>query len=216
MSPSERPARSAPRLYLVLPAGADSAVLPADAGPALAAANVAAVLLQLAAADEHTLVDRVKAVAAAIQEAGAALVLDGHPDIVGRTGADGAHLTGVTELKEALPRLKPERIAGAGGLISRHDAMIAAELGADYVMFGEPDRRGSRPAFEAILDRVEWWSDVFEAPCVGYAASLDEVGPLSAAGADFVALAPAISQDARGLAAVLDDAVTRLGLGVPA
>ena len=35
--------------------------------------------------------------------------------------------------------LKPERIAGCGGLATRHDAMLAAEAGADYVMFGEPD-----------------------------------------------------------------------------
>lgn len=216
MSIAEPPARPAARLYLVLPAIADATELPIDFGPALAAAKVAAVLMQLAAADERTLVNRVKASAPAIQDAGAALLLDGHVDIVGRTGADGAHLTGVAELKEALPRLKPERIAGAGGLLTRHDAMTAAESGADYVMFGEPDRGGTRPAFEAVLDRVEWWSEVFEIPCVGYAASLDEVGPLSAAGADFVALAPAIVQDPRGLAAVLDDAVARLRVRVPA
>ena len=66
--------------------------------------------------------------------------------------------------------------------------MLAGESGADYVMFGEPDRRGSRPAFEAILERVGWWAEVFEPPCVGYAAGLDEVAPLAQAGADFVAL----------------------------
>jgi thiamine-phosphate pyrophosphorylase len=88
--------------------------------------------------------------------------------------------------------------------------MTVAELGADYVMFGEPDRRGHRLPLETILDRVEWWSEVFQVPCIGYAASLDDIAPLSAAGADFVALAPAILEDARGLPALLDDAVTRL------
>ena len=39
--------------------------------------------------------------------------------------------------------LKPERIVGVGGLATRHDAMLAAEQGADYVMFGEPDQVGA-------------------------------------------------------------------------
>ena len=66
--------------------------------------------------------------------------------------------------------------------------MLAAEGGADYVMFGEPDDGGERPGFEAIEERVTWWAEVFEAPCVGYAATMDEVAPLVFAGADFVAL----------------------------
>jgi thiamine-phosphate pyrophosphorylase len=89
---------------------------------------------------------------------------------------------------EALERLKPERIVGCGGLTTRHDAMLAAEQGADYVMFGEPDARDVRPPFPEIEERILWWAEVFEAPCVAYAVSLDEVAPLAMAGADFVAL----------------------------
>ena len=66
--------------------------------------------------------------------------------------------------------------------------MTAAELGADYVMFGEPGEAGARPAFGAIEERIAWWAEVFEAPCVGYAAEAAEVAALAAAGADFVAL----------------------------
>jgi thiamine-phosphate pyrophosphorylase len=43
-----------------------------------------------------------------------------------------------------------------------------------------------------VLERVEWWAEVFEAPCIGYAGTLDEIAPLVAAGADFVALDPAL------------------------
>ena len=97
-----------------------------------------------------------------------ALLLDGQKaSLVARTGADGAHLTGLAAFTEALEQLKPERIAGAGGLTTRHDAMTAAETGADYVMFGEPDNAGARPAFAAIEERVAWWADA-EAPCVGF------------------------------------------------
>ena len=66
--------------------------------------------------------------------------------------------------------------------------MFVAEQGADYVMFGEPDAEGGRPALPAIEERVAWWAEVFEIPCVGYVASLDEIAPMVAAGTDFVAL----------------------------
>ena len=66
--------------------------------------------------------------------------------------------------------------------------MIAGESGSDYVMFGEPDQAGKRPAFSAILDRVAWWAELFEPPCVAYAGAFEEIAPLAAAGADFVAI----------------------------
>ena len=55
-------------------------------------------------------------------------------------------------------------------------------------MFGEPDAQGARPLFPQLEERIAWWSEVFEAPCVGYAASVDEVAKLVTAGADFVAV----------------------------
>ena len=45
-----------------------------------------------------------------------------------------------------------------------------------------------RPGFAAVLERVAWWAELFEVPCVAYAASFEEVGPLAAGGADFIAL----------------------------
>jgi thiamine-phosphate pyrophosphorylase len=174
-----------------------------------AAADVAAVLLRLQDADERTLINRVKAAAPAVQAAGAALLLDGRPGIVARSGADGAHLTGAEGLA-ALPSLKPAFIAGAGGVHSRHDAMVAAETGADYVMFGEPDAGGLHPSREAVLDRVAWWAEVFETPCVGYAPALDAIDALVAAGADFVAVGDALFEDPRGPRAAAAEAAARL------
>lgn len=182
------PRRPAPRLYLVTPPVADPAGIGDALGAALAAADVAAVLLRLAAGDERTLTHHVKALAPIVQSRGVALVLDGHPEIAIRAGADGAHLTGIEAFEAVRATLKPARIAGCGGLESRHEAMLAGEAGADYVLFGEPDAAGVRPPFEAVEDRIAWWAEVFEIPCVGFAAAADEVAPLVAAGADFVAL----------------------------
>jgi thiamine-phosphate pyrophosphorylase len=203
-------ARPSPRLYVVTPAVGDPAALAGPLAETFAAADVAAVLLRLHDADERTLINRVKAVASAVQAAGVALLLDGRPGIVARAGADGAHLAGPDALQEALSSLKPDFIAGAGGLHSRHDAMVAAETGVDYVMFGEPDAGGQHPSREAVLDRVAWWAEVFEMPCVGYAPALDAIDGLVAAGADFIAVGDALFDDPRGPRAAAAEAAARL------
>jgi thiamine-phosphate pyrophosphorylase len=178
----------------------------------LAAADIAAVLLRLPDIDERGRVNRVKALAPAVQDRGAALLIDGHPELAARAGADGAHLGGIEAFRTAFATLKPARIAGCGGLVTRHDAMLAAEAGADYVMFGEPDENRNRPSFDAVVERLAWWAEVFEIPCVGFAATLDEVQPIAAAGADFVAVGDCIFADARGCAAAVADAARRLAL----
>jgi len=195
------PDRPAPRLTLVTPAVDDTRALGAALADALGAAEFAAVLLRLGPSDERTQINRIKAIAPAVQKAEAALLIDGLPELVAKSGADGAHLAGIDEFVEAVEHLKPNWIAGAGGLFTRHDAMLAAEKNADYVMFGEPNERGHRQPFDDILDRVSWWADVFQVPCVGYAAALDEVAPLAQAGADFIALGDFVFSDPARVAA---------------
>ena len=186
--PKQPAPRPTPRLYLTTPRLADTHTFAAPLSAAIEVADVAAVLLRLADADEGTLIKRARALGEHVQPHGAALIIDGRPELVARARADGAHVTGIASFREAIEQLKPEWVVGVGGLATRHDAMLAAEQGADYVMFGEPDEHGARPAFGAIEERVAWWAEVFEAPCVGYAASHAEVAPLVAAGADFIAL----------------------------
>src|SRR5258705_3803424 len=196
------PPRPVPRLYLATPEVDDPSSLAAGLAGLLTAADVAAVLLRLKPTDQRSMISRVKALAPAIQDNGAALLLDGHVKLVARGGADGAHLTGVEALKEALPTLRPDRIAGVGGLTTRHDSMTAAEAGADYVLFGEPDARGQRPSIEPIAKRVQWLAELFEPACVGFAASREEDFEFAAADAAFVLVGELILNDAHGAAVV--------------
>jgi thiamine-phosphate pyrophosphorylase len=205
-----------PRLYLATPVVDDPASLMAGLPGLLAGADVAAVLLRLEPTDQRTMISRVKALAPAIQVSGAALLLDGHVELVARAGADGAHLTGIEAMEDALPTLKPDRIVGVGGLTTRHDSMAAGEAGADYVLFGEPDARGQRPSIEAIAERLQWWAELFEPPCVGFAASREEAGEFAAAGADFVLVGDFIWNDSRGAKAALMDAEQTIRQARPA
>ncbi|TMK43879.1 MAG: thiamine phosphate synthase [Alphaproteobacteria bacterium] len=210
-----------PRLYLATPVVDDPQALIASLPGLLAAADVAAVLVRLKMADQRSMISRVKALAGPIQNAGAALlldgqVLDGHVELVARSGADGAHLTGVAALEDALANLKPDRIAGVGGLATRHDSMTAGELGADYVLFGEPDAKGQRPSMEAIAERLQWWAELFEPPCVGFASSREEACEFAAAGADFVLVGDFVWADPRGAAPALADAEQAIRQGYAA
>jgi thiamine-phosphate pyrophosphorylase len=200
-----------PRLYLATPEVDDPSALVASLPDLLGEADIAAVLVRLKPVDQRTMISRVKALAPAIQNRGAALlleghILEGHVELVARAGADGAHLTGIAALEEALPSLKPDRIAGIGRLPTRHDSMMAGEVGADYVLFGEPDAKGQRPSVEAIAERLQWWAELFEPPCVGFAASFAEAREFAAAGADFVLVGDFIWADPRGAAAALQEA----------
>lgn len=206
MSNKSPPPRPAPRLYLATPVIDDPAALLAELPALLAAADVAAVLVRLKETDQRTMISRVKALAPVVQNAGAALLVDGHPEIVARGGADGAHLAGIAALEEAMPSLKPDRIAGVGGLETRHESMNAGEMGADYVLFGEPDATGQRPSSQAIAERLDWWAELFEPPCVGFATSFEEAHDFAASGADFVLVGDLVWADSRGPKAALIEA----------
>jgi thiamine-phosphate pyrophosphorylase len=192
------PPRPAPRLYLATPELDDPSQLAASLPGLLAGADVAAVLLRLRETDQKTMISRIKALASTVQDSGAALLLDGHVELVARAGADGAHLNGIAAMEDAMPSLKPDRIAGVGGLATRHDSMAAGEAGADYVLFGEPDAKGQRPSVEAIAERLQWWEELFEPPCVGFAVSREEAVEFAAAGADFILVGDFIWADPRG------------------
>lgn len=203
MTTKSAPSRPVPRLYLAIPSLDDPSPWLESLPGLLKAADIAAVLLRLKPSDPRSMISRIKAVAPAIQSSGAALLLDGEAELVARSGADGAHLTGLAAMQEALPILKPDRIAGVGGLATRHESMAAGEAGADYVLFGEPDARGDRPSQEAIAERLQWWAELFEPPCVGYAASREEVDAFVVAGADFILVDDLVWSDPHGAATAL-------------
>lgn len=204
-SKSPSPARPAPRLYLATPALGDTAEFAALLPPLLAGFDIAALLLRLQDTDERTLTARIKGLAGPVQAAGTALLVDGHASLAVRAGADGAHVGGLQEMEDA-SSLKPQRILGVGQLHTRHDAMLAGENGADYLLFGEPAQNGERPSPESIFERLQWWAELFEPTCVGYAATLEEAALFAGSGADFIMVADFVWSDTRGPKAALAEA----------
>lgn len=184
-----------PRFILITPVIEDAAAFLPRLESACTSADVAAVILRLAGedadliapAEDSELVKRAKLLLTVAQRNGATCLLEGLPHLVNEAGADGTHMNDAYAVQATRATLK-ERIVGAGRLASRHDAMIAGEAGADYVMFGEPDADGKRPGFDAVAERVNWWAELFQLPAIAYAGAESEIRGLVRAGADFVAL----------------------------
>ena len=115
-----------------------------------------------------------------------------------RLKADGVHLGQEDgSPKAARDALGREAQIGVTCHASRHFAMEAGEAGADYVAFGAfhpsttkdkgPDAERPEP------ELLEWWSRLFEIPCVAIGGITPaNCRPLAQAGADFLAVSGAV------------------------
>ncbi len=175
------------RLVLVTPVLLDPARFRSSLEAALAGGDVAAVILDLAGAGREAWRAAVLALGPVAQAANAAFLVRDHVGLVGEVPCDGAHVTGgAPEIGAALRELKPGYIVGAGDATTRHAAMSLGECRPDYIFLGRLDPDEDVPA---RLTLVEWWTALFELPCVALAAGdWDSVRELTTAGADFIAL----------------------------
>jgi thiamine-phosphate pyrophosphorylase len=176
-----------PRLYLITPLLASAEEFAPKLDKALAAGDVACVLLRFATADEGARKKIAKALAPAIQKAEAAALALDDAQLAARAGLDGVHITGVGEhFDEAMESLKPARIVGVGALTDRDAAMAAGDTQVDYLLFGALDARDNDSA--TTLEWASWWAEVFNVPCVGVAHRPEEVASLAGCGVEFLGL----------------------------
>jgi len=145
-----------------------------------------------------------------VQGSGLACLVAEDAAFASKLGADGVHLAAdPARYAEARKILGPDASIGAGCGLGRHDAMLLAEMGADYVAFGLEDRRTIDP-IDQCTELISWWSEIFVVPCVAWnVASADEAARCAACGADFVAPALSLWQgdDGPRLIAEIDRAV---------
>jgi thiamine-phosphate pyrophosphorylase len=174
------------RLFLVAPAGIDPQLGKKLAAAALAAGDVATLLLP-AGPQQLEFAKLLKPLSHAHDTA---LLLEGDPVHARELGLDGVQLQAdVNAYTGARAIIGNEAIVGADCGSSRHLAMTMGELGADYIGFS-----GLMPAEEGSI--IGWWSELFEVPCV----ALDPAGESDARiflaeGADFIRPADDMWQD---------------------
>ncbi len=160
----------------------------------------------LAAGDITSLLIAVKsdrsAASAAISIAMAhdvAAIALGDPDIAGIGGVQIE--TGTADLKAARIKLGNDRIVGAGGIRSRHDAMLLGECMPDYLFFGRIDDDSELAIHSTALELASWSCDLFEIPTMVMGGSdVSSVETARRAGIEFVALRNAVWNHPQGAA----------------
>ena len=126
----------------------------------------------------------------------------------------GAHFNPAVSIADASQGGLPWREVPVYVLAQVCGAVIGVWIA--HVMFGEPDPIGKCPVFAAVEERIGWWAEVFEIPCVGYSGSLETISPLVAAGADFIALGDAVWREPGSIAETIREAGRHLRLLEPA
>ena len=193
------------QLYLITPPRLEAGFEDTLA-EALNAGDVAALQLRL---KDHS-VEEIKRLAPPLiklaQSMGVAVILNDDPELAVALGCDGVHVgQGDAPVKAARAAIGPDRMLGVTCHDSRHLAMQAGEAGADYVAFGAfyPTATKDAPT-TADPEILEWWSDLFELPCVAIGGiTVDNAKPLIEAGADFLAVSSGVWSHVDGPAAAV-------------
>ena len=193
------------RLYLITPpAIADLAGFCESLARALDAGDVAALQLRLKDVPDEAVLRAAEALIPIAQARDVAVLMNDRMDLAKRAGCDGVHLgQGDGDPVAARRLLGAEAMIGVTCHASRHLAMEAGEAGADYVAFGAFFPTGTKDTVHvAETDLLEWWSDMFEIPCVAIGGiTAANCPPLVRAGADFLAVVGAVWNHPEGPAA---------------
>jgi thiamine-phosphate pyrophosphorylase len=193
------------RLCLVTPPGVAPETFAPILDEALAGGDVASLIIT---AEPAGLAPLAKALVPIAQARGVAALIHNDTQLAGHTRADGVHVdSGIADLTAAMSSLRPEKIVGAGGLRSRHEAMVAGERDPDYVFFGRLDGDTGPAIFDKALDLARWWAEIFRIPgIVMGGASLESVREARDAGVEFVALRRAVFDHPAGAQAAVAEA----------
>ena len=190
-------------MYLITPPRIDLAAYRDQLTAALDAGDVACLQLRLKDASADEVKRAVDALMPVTQAHDVAFILNDDAALAARLGCDGAHL-GQTDGDHAGARkLLKDRILGITCHASRHLAMEAGEIGADYVAFGAFFPTETKETVHtAGTDLLEWWSEMMEVPCVAIGGiTAANCAPLVRAGADFLAVVGAVWNHPGGPAA---------------
>lgn len=182
------------QLYLISPLDVTGG-FPDRLARALDAGPVGAFQFRVKQLDQHEAARLAEPLQRICADREVAFIVNDSISLAKRLGADGVHLGQEDgDPREARAILGPGAQIGVTCHDSRHLAMEAGEAGADYVAFGSfypTVTKVVRHRPEPVI--LSWWSALFELPCVAIGGITPEnVAPLVAAGADFVAASHAV------------------------
>ncbi|MAS12223.1 MAG: thiamine phosphate synthase [Nitratireductor sp.] len=196
------------RLVLIAPPPETAANDEAHLEAALAAGDVASLIIPDYGQDEVSFQARAERLTPLAQSRNVAVMIAGAPRIAARVKADGIHFEGALEdLAEIIEKYQDRMMIGAGGVKTRDDALQYGELQPDYLFFGRFGYDNKPEPHPRNLALGAWWSEMVEIPCIVMAGNtVASVEPVAACGVDFTALSAAVFADEADPAAAVSEA----------
>jgi len=200
---SETPNRC--RVVLIAPQTNDPKAFAARLAAALAAGDVASLILPAYDLGEAAFQELAEAVVPVAQAHNVAVMIAGDSRIAARTHADGVHVDGNrAALNDAIDRLQDKMMVGAGGAKTRDDALELGEARPDYIFFGRFGYDTTAAPHHRNLTLGRWWAEMIEVPCIVMAGSdVESTAAVAETGVEFVALSSAVFGDGIDAAAAI-------------
>jgi thiamine-phosphate pyrophosphorylase len=200
-------------LYLISPldVGGD---FPERLRAALEAGPVAAFQFRVKDIDQHEAARLAAPLLEICREHDCAFIVNDDVALAKRLGADGVHLgQGDGDPRDAREELGKDAQIGVTCHNSRHLALEAGEMGADYVAFGAFFPSSTKDAkIKAEPEILEWWSSMMEPPCVAIGGiTVDNAASIIATGTDFIAVSGGVWNYPEGPASAVRQLLALMG-----
>ncbi len=183
------------QIYLITPPKLEMTSFPDTLTRTLDAGRVACLQLRLKDSSEDEIKRAIDVLRPIAQDRNVTFLLNDDPATAAETGCDGVHVGQEdASYEQARKLVGPDAIVGVTCHNSRHLAMEAAEMGADYVAFGAfYQTETKQPKSRADPEILNWWSEDTTVPVVAVGGiTVENCGPLINAGADFLAVVAGI------------------------
>ena len=185
------------RLYLITPPQIEIGAFSDALKAALDGGDVACLQLRLKDVPDDYIRSATEALMPITHQYDVAFLMNDRPDLAVELGCDGVHIG-----QEDLPYPGARDLLGDDAIIgvtckrSRHLAVEAADLGADYVAFGgffHSSTKISEKTERANPEILSWWTETTNVPCVAIGGITPEnCGPLVEAGAGMLCVIAAV------------------------
>ena len=164
-----------PEIYLITPPITDSEIFLYKLQKVIKKNKISCVRLRLSSTKDKEIIETTLLVKKLLDQWKIPLLIENHYKIVTQLELNGVHLTdGGHSITKVRQELGSNHIIGTFCGNSKHQALIAAENGADYVSIGPLAESKFSNDEKAPIDIFKWWSEVIEIPIVAE-GSIDQI-----------------------------------------
>lgn len=156
-----------PYIYLISPPELDISNFLLVIEKIIQKTQISCLRLSLSSTLENEIVGTITKIRDALDSSNIPILIENHYKLVHELKLNGVHLTdGSRSVKHVRKHLGSDSIIGAYCGNSRHNALVAAESGANYISMGPLSSNKLGNDRVVPIETFEWWSNFIETPIV--------------------------------------------------